>query len=210
MGIDKGDGGGGGQSKKNATNGRSVERRIQDKEQSILENKKETGIALDEEGKELFRLQGTDVQLQLSPEQLDKVKGAIFVHNHPEGGGLSDQDIIFALNRNIKELRAVGKEQYKSRRGQVDRTARYSIKPQIDQKKLARAASSQKKMWPSLVREMIQKAETSVIDNTFKKIKSGKMTHNEANARHYHNVIKKVSPQLKKVGIDLNYKVQTI
>ena len=59
------------------------EQKIKDGEQGISKNSYETAIVYDTDGNELFRQDGGEGSVSLTPEQIEQLKGNIITHNHP-------------------------------------------------------------------------------------------------------------------------------
>jgi len=81
-------------------------------EKSILKatgNKKEMGVLMDSKGNELFRKKGTKNHVNITRKDLSDIdtKNTIFTHNHPNSLSFSLNDILFAGELGLKEMRAI-------------------------------------------------------------------------------------------------------
>lgn len=80
-------------------------------EDSIRNNHTETGALFDDHGNKLFNIKGDAHTLHLTDEQRKLLEGNILTHNHPTGNmTFSDNDIKFALEYKLKEMRAVTRD----------------------------------------------------------------------------------------------------
>lgn len=81
-------------------------------EKSILKatgNKREMGVLMDSKGNELFRKKGTKSHVNITKKDLSNIdtKNTIFTHNHPNSLSFSLNDILFAGELGLKEIRAI-------------------------------------------------------------------------------------------------------
>mgnify|MGYP000350847102 CR=1 FL=1 len=81
-------------------------------EDSIKKNDIETLIITDKKGNELKRIGGNENQVQVDYSISEAIKnyeaGKIMTHNHPSASSFSWQDLTFALDKGIDEIRAIG------------------------------------------------------------------------------------------------------
>lgn len=76
--------------------------------ESAIKNKKiEIGVIYDRDGKELLKKQGEADKIVLNGQEKLLLKNAIFTHNHPSNGPLSDGDIFNFWKYDMYEVRAV-------------------------------------------------------------------------------------------------------
>jgi len=81
-------------------------------EKSILTatgNKWEMGVLMDSKGNELLRKKGTKYHVNITRKDLSGIdtKNTIFTHNHPNSLSFSLNDILFAGELGLKEIRAI-------------------------------------------------------------------------------------------------------
>ena len=86
-------------------------------EESIRYNRYETAVAYDSKGNLLLNKKGGSRSISFTKDEIAKLKDSVFTHNHPSslgqtgiraiGTSFSHQDLTFAVNANLKEIRAV-------------------------------------------------------------------------------------------------------
>ena len=70
----------------------------------------ESAMAVDRDGNVLLDKLGQRSQVEFTPEEMARIRGAeVFTHNHPSGGSFSNADAYFIVDAKVKELRAVGR-----------------------------------------------------------------------------------------------------
>lgn len=74
-------------------------------EAQVMGNTYETAFVFDAQGNLLFSKRGTEQSVNVSGIKA----GDIVAHNHPRGTSLSGQDIETAATKNLKEIRAIGR-----------------------------------------------------------------------------------------------------
>lgn len=79
-------------------------------EKGIFSKAYEVGIAYDKNGKELFRLKGSESKVTLTHHQAEQLRGNIFTHNHPSNAPFSDTDLWMMWKYQIAEIRVVTKQ----------------------------------------------------------------------------------------------------
>ncbi|MCF7801089.1 MAG: hypothetical protein K9N34_03630 [Candidatus Marinimicrobia bacterium] len=88
-------------------------------QKDILEESKnqyEIGAAIDKNGQILIKKRGTKHQVNFTPAEVERLKGAeIFTHNHPSSGSFSPDDIMACIYHDIKEVRAIAPESHHGR-----------------------------------------------------------------------------------------------
>jgi SPP1 gp7 family putative phage head morphogenesis protein len=87
----------------------NVESTVQNYEKDLIKLKKEKAMSFDKNGNIIFEKNGEKAQVAFTKDELEKIRGSIFTHNHPGGGSFSDSDLKFACNLNLQEVRAAGK-----------------------------------------------------------------------------------------------------
>lgn len=74
----------------------------------------EVGLVFSVEGQLLVKRVGKAGNIRFSGDELEKMKDNILTHNHPQRGYFSREDVFFAHEFNLAELRAVaGKKVYR-------------------------------------------------------------------------------------------------
>ncbi|WP_139926425.1 hypothetical protein [Hymenobacter sp. DG01] len=81
--------------------------RLHSVEAQLLHLPIEVAFGYSAAGKELFRVKGNALAVQLTPEQKQLVRGGILTHNHPDGSFFSVGDVGEAHDMDLTELRAV-------------------------------------------------------------------------------------------------------
>lgn len=86
-------------------------------ETNIRTKRYEVGVVLDRKGNILVRREGKAREVRFSKEELKLMKDNVLTHNHPSALGrsgvsaigqpFSKEDLILAVSRNVKEIRAV-------------------------------------------------------------------------------------------------------
>ena len=78
-------------------------------EREIAEEKSfETAVFIDKDGKETYRKSGEKSSVSFDKAEIAAAKDHILTHNHPSARGLSFQDLTFASQADLAEIRAVG------------------------------------------------------------------------------------------------------
>jgi len=74
----------------------------------VTQNQYEMAIVLSADGDILLKKLGTRSQVNFTAAERELIYGAaVVIHNHPSSGGLSPQDMAFAIEYNIREMRAL-------------------------------------------------------------------------------------------------------
>lgn len=85
-----------------------INKQIRNIERKIALEKNEIAYLIDNSGKILFhKSDNSATGVSFSQRELEKMNGNILLHNHPQGGTFSQNDIIVMLIRNISQIRAV-------------------------------------------------------------------------------------------------------
>jgi hypothetical protein len=85
-------------------------RRLKFDEIRIRSQHYETAAVYDANGNEIFVKDGNGNSVNFTPDEIEKLKGAVLTHNHPTSGPLSDDDVFLAVHRGLREIRAVGRD----------------------------------------------------------------------------------------------------
>lgn len=89
-----------------ATDDKSVKMKIREDESAISKNQFESAIAYDQKGNVIFKKDGEKHEVEFTIEELNKMKGAIVTHNHPQNTTFSPHDIYMLKDWELQELRA--------------------------------------------------------------------------------------------------------
>ena len=89
-----------------ATDDKSVKMKIREAESAISKNQFESAIAYDQKGNVIFKKDGEKHEVEFTIEELNKMKGAIVTHNHPQNTTFSPHDIYMLKDWKLQELRA--------------------------------------------------------------------------------------------------------
>ncbi|OUJ68992.1 hypothetical protein [Hymenobacter crusticola] len=76
-------------------------------ERQIVQSPVEIGVLFDQEGNLLVSRTGTTSGINFVHGELVQMEDGILTHNHPRGSYFSEQDLYFACDYNLAELRAV-------------------------------------------------------------------------------------------------------
>lgn len=142
-----------------------------DFERRFVNDKIEHGAIVADDGTVLLELTGGRNYIDFTPEQAKKMANAHLTHNHPSGNSLSTDDLALVINTNAKTIRAIG-------RSKTDgKTRIYSfMRPEAGWPKHAEVARISN-FYDREVRKNFESA-----------ISNGKMTADEASARHHAEV----------------------
>lgn len=111
--------------------------------------------------------------ITFTADEVARMRGAVFTHNHPGGHSFSDSDVEFAARNGLAEIRAVTAD------------ARYSLKPGI--------AGWSPKMWTSVIRPAYARAVRQVMEEQQMAIFHGALTTEEADRVLDHQVWERVA-----------------
>lgn len=156
--------------------------RVHTVEAEIRARPTERLVAVDKTtGAVVFAADGTESYVQLDRSQMGILKanpGAVLTHNHPRGTSFSLDDTLLASNVNAGEMRATGRLG-----GQA---ATYRIAPAVPGK------------WPTRldVTNQYVEADADIYAKRKADIRDGKLTVEEANQTHHHELWKSISEKL--------------
>lgn len=155
-------------------------------ESTIRQNRYETAVAYDSKGNLLLNKKGDSRSVGMTNDEVARLKDSVFTHNHPSelgktgsgaiGYSFSHQDLTFAVNANVKEMRA------------VTSTYTFSVK-------------RPKNGWgatPEQVRDAYAKAERAVKRQTqayLNKVGRTPTSINRANVNHFNQINKRVAQE---------------
>ena len=91
---------------KTASPKKSVRENIIKEERGIRSGEKETLIAFDQEGKEIFRKTGGQSSISFTKDEMKVLKNAdVVTHNHPGRSAFSLEDVNLQIDRGISQMR---------------------------------------------------------------------------------------------------------
>ena len=94
----KGAGGGG---RTGGRGGGNVARAVAAMERGIAGQNFETGVVLDSNGNVVLRKDGDASSIHFVADEITKMYGQTFTHNHPKGSSFSADDVIMASYANV-------------------------------------------------------------------------------------------------------------
>jgi lambda family phage portal protein len=152
---------------------------ITDFEEAHKDKPAETLLAVDENGNEILRKEGTENAVRLSEEEYAKIsntKNATVTHNHPKDFTFSDSDLINAAEQDLAEIRVTSKNHV------------YSFKrPESGWPKAENV--SMRKLWDESYR--------NVMPFYVEQYSTKKMTSYEAGAAMGHEVVSSIAKTLR-------------
>ena len=162
-------------------------------EKQIVGNRFESAYVVNMQGQTLLYKKGQEFSVEFTGDEIDLMRGSILTHNHPmgwqyedfdprrQGNSFSPQDIFLASRSQLAEIRA------------VTPVWRYSMKPPEEGWSFD--------FYLDKIRPAYDEAEEYVKNRFERLIYSQKMIYAEAEARHFHEVWKRVA---KKTGVIYN------
>ncbi len=152
-----------------------------DRKRNLLLEQIESGISkldyerayvFDKNNKILLRKTGEKSIVRFTQSEFEKIKGAkVFTHNHPSGQSFSAEDIKTLNYLRVGEIRAVGKEHVHIAK----------ISGKFDE-------------WNVFINKVVNR-DIITKQNFNSSIREGKMTIEEANKNHWHEVWTKVAKE---------------
>lgn len=95
------------QSKTNNNTSNNVHKKVSDYENKNHSLNYETGAVFDDDGNTIVEFSGQEHEIFISDEDMKKLEGKTFTHNHPNGSTFSRDDLVSGfLTGKVKELRA--------------------------------------------------------------------------------------------------------
>jgi len=158
----------------------------------------EHGMAVAEDGTVILEKTGGKSSIRFTGDEMDKMRGAVFTHNHPAGCSFSGEggDIQFALTTGLKEIRAVGRQGEHALGGEYLTTYRYVVSPDSGVRNMG---------WNQLNDKYILPLEAAQYKDFNRRMFDGTMTLEDANATHHHELWTTVDRALKADGMTLGY-----
>ena len=160
-------------------------------EAEILEatkNEYEACAVVNDQGKVVFRQTGERSRIQFTKEELERMKGmSVFTHNHPKSTSLSFPDLVVCVKNNIGQMRAIAPNSYHGNVTFVFEKGKLTDKDM------------------SWFTQAYMNAEAIIRHNFWDLIDADKLSEEDANAAHHHNVMLKMfkglySRELEKAG----------
>jgi len=155
---------------------------VSDYENTIRDQTFESCGVFGVDGKHLLHKDGERAYITFTPEEASNFKGAIFTHNHPNGRSFSKEDVSIACRTGMKELRA--------------------ITPQSKGKTYILRMKDGTNMSPDIwdkIEPSFNKNNKEIHDEFSNKIRSGDMTIDEANAKHYDEMWSRVAEDVPEI-----------
>lgn len=156
-----------------------IEEIFREHEKAIKDNNFETAIVLDKKGDIIFSKKGKKSSVSFNAEELKKIRGNSFTHNHPHGTSFSLPDIKLASTYRVVEARACGKKYI------------YSMKPE--------KSGWNKKYFDEKIKPLYSKYDDEIYAELTPRVISGELSNEEWNMLHNHMVWERVSRDL---GLD--------
>ncbi len=152
---------------------------IKETEAKLITRKTEKAVVFADDGTIVFEKAGGESSVSFTPDELRLFENNILTHNHPSGSSFSMDDVELATFWNLKGIRACGSQH------------RYYLN---------RPASGwSREIWKKKIKPLAEKIHNDVFRQFSELINKGKLTPEEANYRHWHEVWSRVA---KEVGLD--------
>jgi hypothetical protein len=152
---------------------------LRETEAQLIKRKTEKAVVFNDDGSIFFEKEGNEDSVSFSVDELQLFEDKILTHNHPRGSSFSMDDVHLATYWNFKGIRACG-SQYRY----------YLNRP---------ASGWSREMWEKKIKPLAEKIHNDVFRQFSELINKGKLTPEEANYRHWHEVWSRVA---KEVGLD--------
>ena len=146
----------------------------------LIKRETEKAIIFADDGTVIFEKAGGKSSVSFTLDECALFANRIFTHNHPNGTSFSAQDVAFAATWDLKEIRACG-QYYRYR----------LVRP---------AEGWSHEYWIKTIKPLMDKHDKKVFQEFTALIRSGKITPEEGNLKHWHEVWSRVA---KEAG--LNY-----
>ena len=157
-------------------------------EREIVTQGYETAVVVDADGKAVLRKDGGKSEIYFTKDEMARMEGCTFTHNHPSGSSFSEEDISFAIRTGLAEMHAVGP--------QGGKRYKYTWRP---------AQKIEGEQWAT-IRRITSQAGSELYRESCKAVDTGKMTLEEANAQYNHTLWQTVNDRLlAEHGIDVGY-----
>ena len=155
----------------------------------------ERAIIVGDDGNILVEKSGGVSEIEFTEAEMETMKGATLIHNHPSGSSFSPTDIKLADWSGLREMQAVGRSPVPPDEFQLPITYLYSMKMEG---------------WHSLSQDEVnavhKDAESDVKSRIGIALLVGNMSINEANTIHMHLVWERMAQYaFNRYGVDLGY-----
>lgn len=137
----------------------------------------ETAVAFDDDGNVAFRKDGEANQVRFTLAEVEKVKGKVFTHNHPNGTSLSPEDVSFLYLHDLKEIRAIGRPGAFAPGISHEHAAMIKVPEGMTKNSLL-----------PVIGEEVEAIDAEVRGEFMKAMAGGKMSVDKANLLHWHEV----------------------
>ena len=144
-------------------------------ESNVATLKYEKCHCVDEDGRFVLSKEGEKSQISFTEDERETIrnrKGVVFSHNHPSGTSFSREDIVFAAAHGLKQIRAVGDKYV------------YTME------------SAGEWMSPKEIAEVSGQEDKNVRREFTDKILGGRMTVEDAESSHWHEVWTRIADRL--------------
>lgn len=84
-----------------------ISKKVYPNERSFKDSKIEKSVLYDDDGSVLLEKTGSERQVRFSRQELEKFRGKVFTHSHPQDVTLSPADLMRMQEYEIKQVRAV-------------------------------------------------------------------------------------------------------
>jgi hypothetical protein len=152
---------------------------LRETEAQLIKRKTEKAVVFNDDGSIFFEKEGNEDSVTFSVDELQLFEDKILTHNHPRGSSFSRDDVALAMFWNLKGIRACG-SQYRY----------YLNRP---------ASGWSREMWEKKIKPLVEIIDNEVFHQFSWLINKGKLTPEEANYRHWHEVWSRVA---REVGLD--------
>lgn len=154
---------------------------ITDYEQTIKDQTFESCAVFGSDGNLVFTKDGEKDLIKFDKDEVDKLKGTRFTHNHPIGHSFSPADVRIACVTGIKEVRVI-----------TSKNKSFSLKMKDD-------TNLYPELWGSKIRQSYEKYNTAVREYFTVEIVDHRMTAEEANGKHFHEVWTRVANDINEI-----------
>lgn len=141
--------------------------------------KHEEAMGVLDDGRVVLTKRGTRNKVEFTADEVSRLRNGTLTHNHPRGSAFSPEDITFATAYDLKQVRAVG-------RNDMGETHIFTATRPVGGWKHSRNET----------RRTIDHIAADMRDALRKKVDKGKMSPERANADFWHEVMKKASKAL--------------
>lgn len=152
---------------------------LRETEAQLIKRKTEKAVVFDDDGSIVFEKEGNKDSVSFSVDEVRLFEDKILTHNHPRGTSFSAEDVRLAMLWNLRGIRVCGR-QYRY----------YLNRPET---------GWSRELWENVVEPLARRVHEEVYGMFIALIRQGKLTPEEADARHWHEVWSRVT---REVGLD--------